>query len=625
MIPTAELLAQYFEGKRKSPIYDDATRMYNDIRVHANGETPGDIISRRRPNESEEIQAYRLRIYEPVTKQTFNSVMQSLGKIRRSRDWAIKYSRDVKFPLIPAGDTLEDYCEFRFPYYTSVTNWLFSVMLKSSLVDANCAVLVLPLQTQQDPTCYKQPYPVVFHSDQIIEYLEGRFAIFKSSEQVQVQNGKGITLSEKFYLITTNEVVPYIKRGDSWEALTEEIITHGLGYLPIIRPRCQFARTVQEYNLFESRISAMIPSLNEAIREYSDLQAAVVGHLFPERWEIATQECMTCHGSGHMPNAYTGTDVKSKQVICSSCNGLGATSGAGPYKKTVIRLPKTNLGEQAVPMPPFDYVKKDIDVIKVMEDRLDKHLYRSLAAINMQFLAQTPLSISGDAKNVDRDELNNFVYNIAEDLVYIADYLYAIIADYRYAYQYPDTIERRRMLPYIPVPEKYELLGANDTMTTISQMRGNGIGGSLLTAMLKEFAKKQFFQEKEIAIPLLLEMELDPFAGMSEADKSTLLASGNILRQDYIKSAYIKDFVKRALAENKGFADMLYEQQVAILDAYAENVLGRLSVIGCLLPVNTQQAPTTDNWQLATDIAPAPIVDPDSLPNDQDKGNTKVE
>ncbi|MCK8171530.1 hypothetical protein LXA16_17540, partial [Erwinia amylovora] len=75
--------------------------------------------------------------------------------------------------------------------------------------------------------------------------------------------------------------------------------------------------------------------------------------------------------------------MKSKQLVCSSCNGLGATSAASPYKKTVIRLPKTNLGEQAVPMPPFDYVKKDIDVIKVMEDRLDKHLYRSLAAINM--------------------------------------------------------------------------------------------------------------------------------------------------------------------------------------------------------------------------------------------------
>jgi len=621
ILPTAAQLAEYFEGKRKSPVYDDAVTMYQDLRVHANGETPGDIIYRRRPNESEEVQSYRLQIYEPITKQTFNSVLQSLGKIRRSRDWAIKYGRDYKFPLIPQGETLEDYCEYKFPYYTSVTNWLFSVMLKSTLVDANCAVLVLPLQTLSDNTSYKQPYPVIFNADQVIEYLEGRFAILKSSEQVQVQSGNGFAVSDKFFLVTTTDVVPYVKEGDNWAAQTDEIITHGLGYLPIIRPRCQFAKAVQEHNLFESRISAMVPSLNEAIREYSDLQAAVVSHLFPERWEIATQECQSCGGTGYIPNpSYTGTDVKSKQLVCASCNGLGATSAAGPYKKTVIRMPKLNLGEQAIPTPPFDYVKKDIAVIQVMEDRLDKHLYRGLSAINMQFLAQTPLSISGDAKAVDRDELNNFVYNVAEDIVYIADYLYAIIADYRYTYQYPDLTERRRMLPTIPVPEKYELLGPDDTMTTITQMRGNGIGGSLLTAMLKEFAKKQFFQEKEIAIPLLLEMELDPFSGMAEADKAAMLATGNVLRQDYIRSAYIKDFVKRAIAEHEGFADMLYEQQVAIMDGYAQEVLDEVNGKSGNQEIgNTTLLP--DNG-----IPPAaPLVNPDSLPDDQDKGNVGAE
>jgi hypothetical protein len=630
-IPTAEQLAQYFEGNRKNPVYDDATRMYQDLRLHANGEKPGDIISRRRPNESEEVQSYRLQIYEPVTKQTFNSVLQSLGKIRRSRDWAIKYSRDYKWPLVPEGETLEDYCEKRFPYYTSVTNWLFNVMLKSALVDANCAVLVLPLKPLADATSYKQPYPVIFYSDQVIEYLVDRFAILKAAEQVQTspqpspkergQTATSATLSDKYYLVTTNEVVPYIKQGDNWVAVTDEIIVHGLGYLPIIRPRCQFAKTVHEYNLFESRISAMVPSLNEAAREYSDLQAAVVGHLFPERWEVATQECGSCNGTGYMPNpAYTGTDVKSKQLVCSSCNGLGATGATGPYKKTVIRMPKTNLGEQPVPVPPFDYVKKDIEVIRVMEDRLAGHLYRGLSAINMQFLAQVPLTISGDAKAVDRDELNNFVYNVAEDIVYIADYLYAIIADYRYSYQYPSTVERRHMLPFIPVPEHFELLGADDTMATIREMRGNGIGGSLLTAMLKEFAKRAFFQDKDTAVPLLLEMDLDPFAGMSEADKANMLATGCVLRRDYIRSAYIKDFVKRALAGQEGFADMLYEQQCAVLDGYATEVVESLKSQGA-----------SDKTQNIASLLPddgippaAPLVDADSLPDDQDRGTTGV-
>lgn len=214
-----------------------------------------------------------------------------------------------------------------------------------------------------------------------------------------------------------------------------------------------------------------------------------------------------------------------------------------------------------------------------------------------------------------------------------------IIADYRYSVLYPNLIERRRMLPSIPVPEKYELLGPDDTMTTITQMRANGLGGSLLTAMLKEFAKKQFYQEKDISIPLLLEMELDQFSGLSEADKSAMLATGNVRRQDYIRSAYVKEFVKRAVAENAGFADIPYEQQVAIMDEYAEDVLSQLSVAGGQLPGNTGVAEpcddddlTTGNRQQATDLLPdngippaASLVNPDSLPNDEDKGDVGVE
>ena len=185
------------------------------------------------------------------------------------------------------------------------------------------------------------------------------------------------------------------------------------------------------------------------------------------------------------------------------------------------------------------------------------------------------------------------------------------------------------MLPFIPVPEKYELLGPDDTMATITQMRGNGIGGSLLTAMLREFAKKQFFQEKEISIPLLLEMELDPFSGMAEADKAAMLATGNILRRDYIRSAYIKDFVKRAVAENEGFADMLYEQQCTILDAYAEQVLAEVTGKSGNQEIRKSDDQAIRNQQSEitnSNIPPsAPLVDPDSLPDDQDRGNTGVE
>ena len=111
-----------------------------------------------------------------------------------------------------------------------------------------------------------------------------------------------------------------------------------------------------------------------------------------------------------------------------------------------------------------------------------------------------------------------------------------------------------------------------------------------------------------------------------------MLATGNILRRDYIRSAYIKDFVKRAVAENEGFADMLYEQQCAILDGYAEGVLAE--VTGKSLNTGNQGIRKSDDQAIRnqqseitnSNIPPsAPLVDPDSLPDDQGRGNTEVE
>ena len=567
-----ETLAQYFSGRRRSPIYDQAVQLYQALKLHADGDSPDALIGDRRPNESDEVQRYRLKIWEPITRQTFSRVLQSLGKIRRSNDWSIRYSADALFPRVVDGERLSDYCERAFPYYTSVTNWTFSVMLRAMLTDANCAVLVVPLDGCASETSYTRPYPIIFHADQIIDHVEGRYAILRAADREQSATASGRSfMSERYYVVTTTHIVPYIQQGDAWIPVKDDIITHGLGYLPIIRPRSQYVRSVQDYSLYESRLQGMLPSMNEAVREYSDLQAAVVSHLFPERWEMATQECHECRGLGYIPNpTYTGQDNKSKQLVCPICQGLGARAASSPYKKTVIRPAKLNLGEQQVPIPPFDYVKKDVETIKVMDERWERHLYRALSAVNMQFLAQVPLSISGDAKQVDRDELNNFVYSVAEDLIAVMDSLYAIIADYRYATLYPDPRERRLMLPYIAVPQQYDLLGADYYAAQLAQLHTSAVTGPVARSIELEYMSRQFYDRPEVVTPVRLELTLDPLAGVSDTDKALRLTNGGISKADYTISCNISSYIRRALSSDPTFATRSYDEQMAVLRGYVE-------------------------------------------------------
>jgi hypothetical protein len=60
---TADLIKQYATKQLKYKGYDDSVKLYEALRVHADGDMPKDVIEERRPSESERIKEYREKIY----------------------------------------------------------------------------------------------------------------------------------------------------------------------------------------------------------------------------------------------------------------------------------------------------------------------------------------------------------------------------------------------------------------------------------------------------------------------------------------------------------------------------------------------------------------------------------
>ena len=77
---------------------------------------------------------------------------------------------------------------------------------------------------------------------------------------------------------------------------------HNLGILPAFKLGGELIDQLNGYFLFESRIAGAVPDMDEAVREYSDLQAAKVLHIYPERWEFTHNECTQWKGTGHIHN-----------------------------------------------------------------------------------------------------------------------------------------------------------------------------------------------------------------------------------------------------------------------------------------------------------------------------------
>lgn len=564
---TPQELNIYFKGGARWHFYEDCKNKREEFLPHSDGVKPLHMIQKQRPNEPDEVRDFRLSIWEPITKPTFSRVVNSLSKIRRSSDWSIIYPKD-DFSKIREGYTLEDYCERKYPYFTSVTNWIFSVWLKQYLIDSNGVVLVLPLTTNIDETDYLEPFTEIYTCCDVVDFKEQEYAVLNIPEGCYYTTGQGkMRAGKSFYVVTTVSL-------QRWDQVDEENnftlaveYDHNLGFLPAFKNGGIVCGTARNYFLFESRISSMLPNLNEAIAEYTDLQAGKRLNIYPERWEYTQHECPKCRGVGVLPNPMwrEGDSLDTRQTKCTNC--VNGYIPSGPFSKMLLR--PVELGTQSIPTPPAGFIEKDIEIIRVMDESVDKHIHKALSAINFQFLDQTPLNESGKAKEVDKDELNNTVHGIAEDIVAMMDKIYATIAMYRYSALYsPEEIQA--MLPVIPVPEHYDLISSQYMQEEIERSRKAQINSLLISQMEVEFGGKRFAQDPEINKVIKLVHNLDPLPGKTIEEKLAMSSGKTITRESNIISDNIVRYIRRALFENKEFDTWKLDEQQELLVQYAD-------------------------------------------------------
>lgn len=592
-MPTLDLTTQdlksYRKGERRHIFYQRSVENAKEIEVHSEGEFPAALLMSRRPHEPLVVYEYRKLIYEAITKPAFTKVFSSLQKIRRSNDWAVDYGDKLEdFALVSDEESLENYCEKQFPYFTSVTNWVFNLALRKYMIDPNAVMLVMPINLQDsiladDQTVFPRPFPVIFSSALVLDYKEEDFCFLTNPSGSYYYDSRGnLKLGESYYFITTQKIQRYDQRDGNLNFDLALDYDHLLGYMPARKLGAVLIDQAEGQFFYESRIEGMMPELNEATRENSDLQAAVVLHTYPERWQYANMECPSCQGKTKIvnPNWSDGCDNCGTQWIeCDRCNGTGVYVNNGPFSKILVRPNNGAVGESGnVPTPPAGFVEKDVEIVKLQDQRIADHFYKAYSSINFEFLADVPLSQSGKAKEVDKDELNNTVYSFAEDLVSLMDFLYKAVADYRYGfiYQYDyDKIDE--MLPNIAVPVTFDLLGSTGVQAILANAKSANINPVILNALESEYASKMFYNDPKVRENLLLELNLDPLPNITESDKILRLSNKGIDQLTYVMSSNIHAFVQRAVETEADFAKQPIEKQKEIIEAYAQEMIDAAS------------------------------------------------
>lgn len=550
--------------------YKPSCDLAKKMLVHFDGLYPCDLIDERRPNEPLEVKEYRKKIFIAKTKPYANKIASSLQKIRRSSDWSIRY--EGEFAKIRERETLKDYCELYYPQFASITNWVFGVLLKKYLTDPNAVVFCYPKEIGVEENTHLQPILQVIDSCHVRKYVYQDYAVMANPIGCVYQTAKGSFPGKSFYVVTTQKITRYDQtdgRGTMSPVIDYE---HGLEELPVYKIGAVIAETKGDECLYESRVSGIIPEFDEALREYSDLQAAKVMHMYPERWEFTQNECTHCKGTGKRSNPAWYIGCSSIIPDCLPCDNKSCHSGyvvAGPYSKMMIRPTNSIEGQQPIPNPPAGFIEKDVEIIKVQGESVNEHIENGLASINFEFIATTPLNQSGTAKEVDKDELNNTVHAVAEDIVRNMDWAYYMIARYRYRMIYGDE-DIEAMLPHIAVPEKYDILSSTHLEEQFGRLKTGKANPAILNAVEIELANKAFNNDPSVRDHVALVLSLDPLANVTEDDKMSRLSNRGITQLTYVISSNINEFVQRAIEEKEGFAELEPVKQKEIIEGYAQ-------------------------------------------------------
>jgi len=339
---------------------------------------------------------------------------------------------------------------------------------------------------------------------------------------------------------------------------------------------------LDQYNdeiLFESRIYGMIPELDEAVREYSDLQAAKVLHLYPERIEFTNTQCTDCKGTGTR-KVLMDDGITKRAESCPSCDG-GGYIVRGPYGKHIFK--PAGMDEQPLPANPIQYVQKDIEIIKVQDESVEEHIYSGLASLNLEMISRTPLSESGKAKAYDADASNNTLHTIGEDIVYIMDRFYYLVAKYRYSVQHNEE-EILLMLPSINVPERFDIATSGQLEAEVGSAKTAKLNPEIIKQLEIDFANKRFYNKPEIRERLEIILNVDPFANITQEEKNLMLQNKGITQLDYVLSCNVVQFVARAIDDDEKFVEKSPEEQRAQLLAYAQEMITAEQTSGIRIP-----------------------------------------
>lgn len=505
--------------------------IYDEMRVHTRGESPGALLNTRRPNEDPDIFSYRKSIYEPITKGPINRSINKLFRIFLNSNFSYKVS-----------EGLEDYLQEKRFMKRNFFEFFHGAVTKRMIEDPNGYLLWLPegagLTDQREKV------------DVVPELLDSS-RIWYVSDEVITWSETGIdkrNTPDTLYSLTKDGYYIHEKR-DKYYIVTL-LYSHDLEMIPAV----VLGGILKEDGVMESYFNSFLPFGNEAIRQYSDFQAVNVTSAFPYRTEQYTEcDYPKCMGRGWFEEDCEG-DCLPKTVTCPVCKGTGHKSHNSPYGVFVRK--EAGPGEEINTLPMVEFTSPSKDILEYQRETWMELLEQAKKAIFDDAIDEAQ---SGVAKIIDREDLHSFLASIADN---VYDHLLTksliILNGYR------DISSKEK--PEVTKPTSFIIKTEGDLVEELGVLLEKKAPVPFVMETIKDLAQKRFSTNKAASRAIKFLMVYDPLFALSPEEKNMLIATNVIDDLTRNKNINAYQVLQRLLIKDPELLDKGYDAVAKKMD-----------------------------------------------------------
>jgi hypothetical protein len=573
-----ETLKAIMKDGERHPLYEESVKHAEEMGVHVYGDKPDFLLRRARPHEDDEVQAYRIENYEPLTKAGSDKAIEIVSKIFNPTLYSIVWkdqSAEVK--------ELHDYLFVEYPIYNSVTNFDKDVLLRKMIADPNGVIAIAPERMPKNDLETINPISFLYSSKNVYWFDHDCFLIFISEEEIDSQK------HFHFIYFDRNQIIHF----ESWwdEAsksvfIEEEEIpyNHGFNEIPVWFLRGKSKATGNGSIIFESFFSSALPHWNTSVSHESDLLGAYIKHLHPQKM-VWTDECQheftydsiifKCINGAMKSHGRTGVGHPMENTDCSKCGGSGRIAVTSPYGEYQISKSKLETDQYPAGLKPVEYIHIPVDATKMLEERTEKFRKEAMYALNMDVEEKIGAIQSGVAKQIDRTAQQDFLFNIGAVVfdVHLTNQIY-FSNKYKFAIRMKsENKTEEKNLPDVVKPTQFDVLTTAELINNFAVASKSGVDKNYLRVKQMEIVNRDLNNSPEMKKYLLTMLMVDPLFGFVQDEISSGVNAGVIQKRDWAIHENLKPFLDRAIDEDKKFLDKPLKEKVDKMNQYGDELV----------------------------------------------------